>query len=136
MAEAEDVLRREYILGLKPNQRRFFIDAGYAWKADKKNTVWVKTPKMVQLNPGDMVLRHPQKFNGGPEGWFDAVGWDEVVITPDMVGKTVAVFCGDELKSKNDRLRPLQRLLGQVLKSMGGVWRIIKPGDVSPPTRS
>ena len=126
MAEAEDALKREYILGLKPNQRRFFIDAGYAWKADKKNTIWVKKPGPVFLNPGDMVLRHPQRFNGGPEGWFDAVGWDSVVITPDMMGQTIAVFCGDELKSKNDRLRSLQKLLGTILQKMGGVWTVVR----------
>ena len=126
MAEAEDALKREYILGLKPNQRRFFIDAGYAWKADKKNTIWVKKSGPVFLNPGDMVLRHPQRFCGGPEGWFDAVGWDEITITPDMVGQTIAVFCGDELKSKNDRLRPLQKILGTILQKMGGVWTVVR----------
>ena len=69
MAEAEDALKREYIDGLDmKTQRRFFIDAGYAWKADKKHTHWVKKPEVVKLFPGDLVLRHAQKFNGGPEG--------------------------------------------------------------------
>ena len=125
MAKPEDDLRREYIEALKPNQRRFFIDAGTAWKSDAKNTHFVKKVQTVTVYPGDLVLRHPQVFHGGPPGWFDAAGWDEIIITPEMVGQTLAVFCGDELKTKNDRLRPLQRLLGQLLARMGGRWRVV-----------
>ena len=126
MGQAEDELKRTYLKSLKPNQRRFFIDAGYAWKSDKKNTHFIKEPQTVRVFPGDLVLRHPQRFEGGPEGWFDAAGWDEIVITDDMVGKTFAVFCGDELKTKNDRLRKLQKILGECLRRMGGWWKVIR----------
>jgi len=47
-------------------------------------------------------------------------------VTPDMVGQTLAVFCGDEIKSEHDRLSKFQKMLGECLKRMGGRWRIIK----------
>src|SRR5574344_16394 len=35
----------------------------------------------------------------------DMIGFDEVTITPDMVGKTVAVFTNIEVKGDGDRLK-------------------------------
>jgi hypothetical protein len=34
----------------------------------------------------------------GPQGASDFLGWTEITITPDMVGKTVAVFTAAEIK--------------------------------------
>lgn len=35
----------------------------------------------------------------------DRIGFEQVVITPDMVGQTVAVFKGVEIKGYGDRLK-------------------------------
>lgn len=37
-------------------------------------------------------------------GSADLIGWTPIVITPEMVGQTVAVFTSIEAKTENDRL--------------------------------
>ena len=73
-----------------------------------------------------IVLRYPRVFHGAPKGWFDLCGWDTITITQNMVGTKIAVFVGEEIKAKGDRLRPLQKKLGELLQRMGGIWRVIR----------
>lgn len=38
----------------------------------------------------------------------DRIGFEQIVITADMIGKTLAVFKGIEIKGAGDRLKPGQ----------------------------
>lgn len=126
MAEQADELTRRYLLSLDGTyQRRFRSNSGMAWVSDKK--LFIKKATTVRLFPGDVVLRQARAFHGMIPGWFDYIGWDSVVITQEMVGTTVAVFAGDEIKTDSDRLRPPQRRLGECLARMGGCWRVVRP---------
>jgi hypothetical protein len=42
------------------------------------------------------------------EGSGDLIGYRQVVVTPDMVGKTLAVFTSCEVKTETGRVRPEQ----------------------------
>lgn len=53
-------------------------------------------------------------------GSADLIGWRTVTITPDMVGKQVAVFASVEVKTENGRVKPEQQnWLDQVEKAGG-----------------
>lgn len=63
----------------------------------------------------------------------DRIGFTEVVITPEMVGKTVAIFTGVELKTVNDRLAPGQIRFHNFVLEHGGIseiWRVLKSGEI------
>ncbi|MBE3065408.1 MAG: hypothetical protein IMZ69_10380 [Spirochaetes bacterium] len=128
--ERELIDRR--LASLTPEERRFRINAGQGWVASPEDTLHVSHPMTVRVNRGDVVLRHARVFRGAPVGWPDLFGWDCVRITPEMVGSTVAVAAGDEVKSGNLRLTRLQRLFRACLLRMGGRFRVIKEGELLP----
>lgn len=54
---------------------------------------------LYQLKDGDVVVPHGRITQVGlPAGSADLIGWREVDITPDMVGKTIAQFTSCEVK--------------------------------------
>ena len=55
----------------------------------------------------------------------DLIGWKQIVITPDMVGKTIAIFTALEVKYGSTRTtEEQQNFIDQVNKS-GGYGKII-----------
>lgn len=58
---------------------------------------------------------------GLARGSADLVGWRTVTVTPDMVGRRLAVFCSIEVKTPTGRLRPEQQAWLGVVAGAGGV---------------
>jgi hypothetical protein len=57
------------------------------------------TGKHISTKDGFTVLKNARRVKCGLKvGSSDLVGWKTVEVTPDMVGKKVAVFCSPELK--------------------------------------
>lgn len=54
-------------------------------------------------------------------GSADLIGWRSTVITPDMVGQTVAVFASVEVKSARGRVRPDQAAWLAAVQAAGGI---------------
>lgn len=59
----------------------------------------------------------------------DLVGWKSLMITPDMVGMQVAVFCGIEIKTPTGRLREDQAHWLQRLGNSGGISGVARSVD-------
>jgi len=132
MGEKEHEIADAYLRGLTDTQRRFRIVSSIAWVGAAK-----------KLKNGLVVIKDGRPVRTAPEGFFDFVGWDEVLIMPEDVppeGLRVAIFAGDEIKSEHDRLSKFQRLLGECLARMGGRWRVIKVdaslSDILPPGKT
>jgi hypothetical protein len=53
-------------------------------------------------------------------GGSDLIGWAQVTITPEMVGKTVAQFLAVEVKGDGTPWRPGQREFLQMVRDAGG----------------
>ena len=107
----------EILLKLKPHQRLFRINAGMGWCG-----------KVIKRTPTRLVLENPRPLHAAPEGWPDLSGWETVTITPDMVGKRVAIFRGVEVKAtKGARCSQAQAAFGELLAGMGGVYEIARP---------
>ncbi len=130
MASAERSLIDQRLANLRPEERRFRINAGLAWTGD---ALRVRTPRVVTLRPGDVLLRRARAFRGAPAGWPDLAGWDAVTVTPEMVGQLVAVAAGEEVKATG-RLSRLQRLFRDCLLRMGGRYRVMRPARPGPRT--
>lgn len=57
----------------------------------------------------------------GGDGGADLVGFTPVVITPDMVGRTLAVFTAIETKVKGNYADSDQRTFLEGVRSQGGI---------------
>lgn len=60
------------------------------------------------------------------KGTSDLIGWREVQITPDMVGKKVAVFTAFEIKTEKGTVRPEQQKFVDLVNRCGGYGRILR----------
>lgn len=80
----------------------------------------------------DVLLRSPHKVKYGlMDGSADLIGWRTITITPDMVGKKVAVFLSPEIKSEDGQLEPAQRTWLNNVRAAGGIAFVArKPEDI------
>jgi hypothetical protein len=62
----------------------------------------------------------------------DVIGFRTIVITPDMVGQTVAVFIAIEVKAAGGRPSPEQRAFIQMAQQAGGLAGIARSVDEAP----
>lgn len=59
-------------------------------------------------------------------GSSDLIGWRSLPITPDMVGKRIAVFTAIEVKTPKGRLTPQQRNFIDIVRAHGGIAGVAK----------
>ena len=55
------------------------------------------------------------------KGSSDLIGWRTITITPDMVGKQVAIFTSIEVKTPTGRVQPEQQQWLDAVQAAGGV---------------
>jgi hypothetical protein len=96
MTEAN--LIKKYLLSLPPNQRLFRNNVGLATTANG----------------------HTIRY-GLCKGSSDLIGWTSITITPDMVGKKIAIFTAVELKTKHVKLSPEQANFIAQVNAAGGI---------------
>lgn len=63
------------------------------------------------------------------KGSSDLIGFKPVTVTPDMVGKTVAVFVAVEVKTPNGKATPEQVNFVNRVKEHGGIAGIARSVD-------
>ncbi len=72
----------------------------------------------------DSLGRHV-RFGVGGVGGSDLIGWTPIVITPDMVGRTVAVFTAAEVKVPGGNPTIEQALFVKSVKDAGGIAGVV-----------
>lgn len=92
-------------------------------------TGWTGDTVIKQQN-GDIFIKKARPFSSGMVvGFPDIFGAVPVTITPDMVGQTVAIFAGIEVKTPTGRIRPEQQHFIDFMRSIGaraGIARSIE----------
>jgi hypothetical protein len=86
-------------------------------------------PSLTQIfmRLGLVVLGFPRRIRFGLHpGSSDLIGWKSVTITPDMVGKKVAVFLSPEIKSERGRLRDEQKNWIEQVSAAGGISLVVR----------
>lgn len=61
-------------------------------------------------------------------GSSDLIGWHSVIITPEMVGKKIAVFLACEVKTSSGRLSEDQERFLKNVRAAGGIG-LVQRGD-------
>lgn len=71
---------------------------------------------------GALIIREPRPLDAGLcKGSADLIGWRSIVITPDMVGRRVAIFAAVEVKARSGRLTAEQRAFLEAVWRAGGI---------------
>lgn len=92
---------------------------------------WIRTRKSVVVNPGDAVVRGARVLHAGLiKGSADLVGWHTVTITPEMVGRKVAVFLSAETKAERGGRRTTEQVNWESqVKEAGGIAGFVRGAD-------
>jgi len=104
---------KQILKELPPDMRLFRINAGTGWIGE-----------IVRREGNVLILKNPRPLRAAPKGWSDLVGFRSVLITPEMIGETIAQFIAKEIKLSG-RLSAEQRAFGKLVESMGGSFEII-----------
>jgi hypothetical protein len=120
MTESERQARIMLAVGALPGVRLFRNTVGSGFVGTEVNS------------PQDLViLRDARRVSFGLQvGSHDLIGWRSVVVTPEMIGRRLAIFLGGEIKTDVGKLSAEQRNFHHnVLEAGGlsGVWR--SPGE-------
>ena len=87
--------------------------------------------RYVRLANGDMVIKNPRPLNAGLcVGSSDLIGIYPKKVTQDMVGSTVGIFIGHEIKTTKGRPTDDQSRFIEHVNSRGGIAGIARsPAD-------
>ncbi len=75
------------------------------------------------------VHGHQIKVGVGGKGGSDRIGFQQIKITPEMVGKTVAIFAAAELKTDIGVVSPEQQHFVKFILDMGGIAGVARSLD-------
>lgn len=124
MAKLEGSTQREIWLALGRICRLFRLNTGMAWMSN------LGPRGVIRQRDGSVLIQAARPIAigfGAPDGSpvagaCDLPGWTTVTVTPDMVGKQVAVFTSIECKSsKGGRKRTEQVNWATQVEKYGGI---------------
>lgn len=110
--------------------------------AELNDAAWSKYPYTYRNNRGSwkdgkryVTYGIPEPIRGRKENeddlkGGDRIGFSEVEITPDMVGKKIAVFTNIEIKGQGDKLVNGQKLWHNFVLEHGGISEIWDNGRI------
>lgn len=125
MSEA-DLMRRLQARASQLGARLFRQQVGMAWIGRVEKGY---PGRRVVLAAGDIVIRSARPFHAGVAGMSDLGGWVPVVVTPEMVGQTIAVYAQVEVKTETGRASPEQTAWIKAVNEAGGRAGIARNND-------
>lgn len=126
---SEQAIQQRIWLALSRGANRLFrcnVGVGWAGKA-KRVTPQNRGLLGASLRPGDVVVRNARPLRAGLQpGNGDLIGWVSMQITPEMVGRQVAVFASVEVKSLTGGAKANQRTWRDQVTAAGGLAGIAR----------
>lgn len=105
-----DIQVRIMLAMSKRNAKIFRNNVGVGWQG-----------KSYKRPNGDLVIENPRPLHAGLcVGSSDLIGWRSVVVTPEMVGKRLAVFTAVEVKQPKKKPTEAQSNFINLVLSQGG----------------
>lgn len=78
--------------------------------------------KSIHHPDGTVVIKHARPLHAGLQtGSGDLIGWTTIVVTPEMVGRRIAVFTSLEAKAGRDTLDDDQEQWLSQVNAAGGI---------------
>lgn len=120
--QEENNIQRQILLGVSrksPETRLFRNNVGLGYMG----TVAREEPPVI-------VLRNYRHVKYGLHvGSSDLIGWRSIEITPDMVGKRIAVFASVEVKTKTGKPTADQKNWIDQVRKAGGIAGVVRSTD-------
>lgn len=86
--------------------------------------------RMFRNNVGSATTQDGRHIDFGLcAGSSDLIGWTVREVTPDMVGKNIAVFTALEVKTKSGRVSEKQQGFINVVNRAGGIAGVVRSID-------
>ena len=86
-------------------------NVGTAWAGD-----------VQRLKDGSVLIRNPRPIHAGLcKGSSDIIGLRPLVVTPEMIGQTIAQFAAIEVKNARGRLTDDQKRFQDFVAAKGGL---------------
>ena len=120
MTELELQTRIRIALGRAAPHARLFRNAvAQAW-----------TGRLLSADQGIVTLARAQRIQAGlAPGSADLVGWTSIEVTPDMVGRRIAIFTSAEVKTTRGRVEEGQEHWLRVVAEAGGLSGVVRSED-------
>lgn len=125
----EGDLMRSIMLRLSriPGTKVFRNNVATAWVGASK---MFNKPETVNVKPGDVLIHNARILHAGLcVGSSDIIGFKSVVVTPEMVGKTIAIFAGVEIKTASGKLSKEQIAFIDTLNRFGAIGAVARNED-------
>lgn len=104
--------------------RMFRNNTAKAWVG---KSVRFTRPQTITVKSGDVLVTEARVLHAGLcVGSSDLIGWKPVTITPDMVGKQIAVFTAAEIKTDTGRATAEQINFIEQVNKAGGIGNIYR----------
>lgn len=112
----ESNLMRACLLATPPSCRMFRNNTGQGWLGTR-----------LQSRPGTVLLSDPRPLHAGlVKGSSDLIGWKTITVTPEMVGRKLAIFAAVEVKTERGRITVDQLNFIEQVRSAGGIAGIAR----------
>lgn len=98
--------------------RLFRSNAGLAWQG-----------RIISQTPTSLVLAYPRPIKLMAEGFSDTCGFKSRLITPDMLGQTIAQWASLELKVGTRRPTAEQLAFLNTVHKAGGIAGVVRSVD-------
>ena len=82
--------------------------------------------RLFRMQSGSYELIDGRHITVGFPGLSDLVGWHCVTITPEMVGRTVAIYTAIEVKSRRGKVTNQQLRFIEAVRNAGGLAGIAR----------
>lgn len=126
----EGALLKKFLLEYsKIGSRLFRNNVGTAWTSSLR-PIRIQYPQKIEVEKGDIILKNARIFRSGfPKGASDLLGWTDVEVTQDMVGKKLAVFTAFEVKTGRLKATKEQDAFVRTVNEHGGIATIARSLD-------
>lgn len=107
----ESNIQKNILLATSKTKTRLFRNnVGQAWTGNE----------IIRNRDGSVLIKDARPLKAGVKGMADLIGLTPVTITPDMVGKTLAVYTAIEVKTTKGRASKEQVQFLEFVASLGG----------------
>lgn len=112
----ESNLMRACLLATPSSCRMFRNNTGQGWLGTR-----------LQSRPGTVLLSDPRPLHAGlVKGSSDLIGWKTITVTPEMVGRKLAIFAAVEVKTERGRITVDQLNFIEQVRNAGGIAGIAR----------
>lgn len=119
MTEAAILQAIRLDLGREPDLKLFRQNVGEGWQGVK---IDARPGARVLVTPDMVILDRARRVQFGMHrGSGDLIGWRSVTVTPDMLGRTVAILASVEVKAPRGRPTPEQIHWADTVRAAGGI---------------